>query len=215
MEQVEVTTAEGEGVWGNVNYQVSLDARFSTYYDSAKTKNRTVVWYFLSFKSSKCADQRRFESEEARRSFMDKSFSELSLVEIPESERQRRESMPSFRVFVGENVAAVTFVMDYLQLQLSSGTLNFYHWPVVIVREKALRHGDVGYRDALCEFVTKKIRDADELLDEGLKLEFTEGSIAVPLKVGKDFRSPEIAEFVSREKPWLVWQVGEPPFEDG
>jgi hypothetical protein len=215
VEQAEITTAEGAGIWGNVRYQVSLNTRFSTYYDSAKTKSRTVVYYFLSFKSSKCADHRSFESEEARRQFMDKSFSELSLAEIPEFKRERRELAPSFRVLVGENVAAVTFVMDYLQLQLSSGALNFYNWPVVTVREKALRHGDDGYRDALCEFVTKTVRDADEFLDEGLKLEFAEGSIAVPLRVGKDFRSPEIAEFVSRGKPWLVWQVGEPPFEDG
>lgn len=213
MEQIEITTAEGEGVWGNVRYQVSLDTRFSTYYDSAKTKNRTVVRYLLSFKSSKYADQRGFESEEARRLFMDKSFSELSLAEIPKSECERRESTPSFRVLVGESVSAVTFVMDYLQLQLESGALNFYNWPAVTVGGKTLRHDDADYKDALCEFITKTIREVDELLDEGLKLDFADGSITVPLSVDKDFPCPEIAEFVSREKPWLIWQVGEPPFE--
>lgn len=213
MEQVEITTAQGEGVWGNVRYQISLDTRFSTYHDSARTKNRTVARYFVSFKSSKYADQREFESEEARRLFMEKSFSELSLAEIPKSECERRESVPSLRSLLGESVSAVTFVMDYLQVQLESGVLNFYNWPIVSIGEKTLRHGDVGYRDALCEFITKTIRAVDELLDEGLKLEFADSSIAVPLRVDKDFPGPEIAAFASRKGPWLIWQVGDPPFE--
>ena len=213
MEQVEITTAKGEGVWGSVRYQVSLDTRFSTYYDSAKTKNRTVVYYFLSFKSSKCADHRRFESEEARRLFMNESFSELSLAEILESKRERRQCMPSFRVLVGETVSSVTFVMDYLQLHLSSGPLNFYNWPAVATGHKRLQRSDVGYEDALCGFINRTITDVDELLDEGLKLEFADGSITVPLSVDKHFPCPEIAEFASRKGPWLIWQAGEPPFE--
>jgi hypothetical protein len=213
MEQTETATAEGTGTWGNVNYKVSLYTRLSTYHDSARTRSQTVVRYFVAIDSGTYADCRGFESEKARRLFIEKSFSELTLTEIPEGQRTRRGSPLPFVALVGETVQAIVFVMDYLQLQLSSGTFNFYRWPTVMIGRGALHYGEAGYRDALCEFIDKAIRDVDEVLGEGLRVEFSEGTLILALNLDRDFRWPEVAEVSGRNKLWIVWMAGQPPFE--
>ena len=53
---------------------------------------------------------------------------------------------------VGEQLSAVTFVMDYLHLDFDGQNINLYVWPTIEIEGEARRSaGASGYRDAaLC-----------------------------------------------------------------
>jgi len=49
MEQVEVVTAKGEGMWGTRKYQVALKIRIGTYHDSLNQISKKVLSYSFTF----------------------------------------------------------------------------------------------------------------------------------------------------------------------
>ena len=50
---------------------------------------------------------------------------------------------------VGEQLSAVTFVMDYLHLDFDGQNINLYVWPTIEIEGEAGRSaGASGYRDA-------------------------------------------------------------------
>ena len=65
----------------------------------------------------------------------DPSFGEKALQEI-----------------VGEQLSAVTFVLDYVQLAFGGcpPMINAYTWPTIEVGDRAFRRGEPSYRDELC-----------------------------------------------------------------
>lgn len=185
-----------------------------TYYDSLGKSNRRLVSYFFTFDS----DRRSFASEEQRRSFMARSFSELRLDEIPENKRQwNRTISPLERVcqaLVGRRLSAVSFVMDYLQLDFPPYGFYVYNWPRLLLERRILGVEDHGYRDVLQELIGKKVSSVDDYLDTGLTIDFADGArLAVPIKVGDDFPCPEVAEFHGPGFSGMVWQANEPPFD--
>jgi hypothetical protein len=74
---------------------------------------------------------------------------------------------------VGEELNAVEFVQDYLQLRFDTPVLTFYAWPHVLLSEFSIAFGEPEYRNALCSLIGEKVEEAT--LDEGdsltLKLE--------------------------------------------
>ncbi len=89
MDESEVITSEGKGVWG-ARYELRLLNSIRTYSGSLRQENKTVQRYVLEFGPKSQADRRSFESDEARRAFLEQSFSDLALTEIPESNRELR-----------------------------------------------------------------------------------------------------------------------------
>lgn len=215
MDHSEIVTAEGAGVWGSARYMVQLLTSSKTYSDSKHAEARTVMEFVLAFGPDSQMDRRRFRSNDARRLFMEQSFRDLVLREIPESKRERRRVTSHVQGVVGEYLSSVTFVMDYLQLGFSDYGFNMYSWPALVIANKTLVHTNVGYKDALCSLIGETLTRIDEYLDTGLTLEFKNGaSISLPLRVGRDSPGPEVAEFHGPEPgSKVIWQSGEAPFD--
>lgn len=169
----------------------------------------------LGFGPKSQADRRLFESDVARRAFLEQSFSDLVLTEIPESKRELRRIVSPMQTVVGEYLSSVTFVMDYLQLDFSGHRFTMYCWPTITIENRTLAYGDGGYKDALCSLIGETATEVDEYWDTGLRIRFKNGSyINLLLRVESDFSGPEVAEFHTPTKVFaIVWSVGEQPFD--
>jgi hypothetical protein len=66
---------------------------------------------------------------------------------------------------VGEELVAVEFVQDFLQLRFDAPALTFYAWPHILLSEFSIAYGEPEYRNALCSLIGEKVEDAT--LDEG------------------------------------------------
>jgi hypothetical protein len=215
MDESEVVTSEGQGVWGGTNYEVRLLTSSRTYSDSSHQATKSVIHFVVEFGPKSRSDRRLFNSEHARRAFIDASFTDLALTDVPESKRESRRVDSPLRTIVGEYLSSVTFVMDYLQMDFSGNRFNMYGWPVVTIRQKSLTHMEDGYKNAICSLIGETLTAIEEYFDSGLILQFENGtSVCLSLRVDKDFPSPEVAEFHGRsDKSSIIWQAGEKPFD--
>lgn len=57
----------------------------------------------------------------------------------------------------GEELSAVQFVQDYLQLHFQNKGFTFYIWPSIQIKEKNFDFGDRDYRNKLCEIIGEKV----------------------------------------------------------
>jgi hypothetical protein len=119
---------------------------------------------------------------------------------------------------VGDSLASVVFVMDYVQLDFNGSRFTGFVWPTVTIGATELHFGDEGYRDALCAFITHEVTSAAESADVGLAIHFALGSIVTNPERG-EVRGPEIAMLSIYDpmydtKRWDVWRPGEGPFAD-
>jgi hypothetical protein len=63
----------------------------------------------------------------------------------------------SLQMLIGEQLSAVTFVQDYLQLQFDGPRLTVFSHPVVMLGDKTFHWGKPGFRDALCTISPRKL----------------------------------------------------------
>jgi len=97
---------------------------------------------------------------------------------------------------VGEQLSAVTFVMDYVQLAFDGPMINAYTWPTVHVGDRAFRRGDPSYRDELCARVAIDVV-AVRVPRDAIEIVFADGTtIRISLRA-EDLSegAPEAAEF--------------------
>jgi len=214
MEKSEVITSEGEGVWG-ARYELRLLTSVCTYSDSVRQANKNVQDYVLEFGPKSQADRRSFKSDESRRAFLEQSFSDLVLTEIPESKRELRRIVSPLCSVVGEYLSSVNFVMDYLQLDFCGYGFTMNIWPTITIESRTLAHPDGGYKDALCSLIGETATQVDEYWDTGLRLQFKNGTyIDLSLRVEHDFPCPEVATFHTPTRGFaIVWSAGEEPFD--
>jgi hypothetical protein len=96
---------------------------------------------------------------------------------------------------IGEELTAVEFVQDYLQLRFEGPLLTLYAWPHVLLSEYSIAFGEPEYRNALCAQIGEKVEEAT--LDEGdsltIKLE-NETVLALSLRE-EDLDGPEAGSF--------------------
>jgi hypothetical protein len=91
---------------------------------------------------------------------------------------------------VGEALESVTFVMDYVQLQLYAAQLTAYTLPKVELGGRCWTCEDDGWRDSLCARIGVVVRRAS-CSDQRLQLDFEDGvAITVSLE-DEDYRGPE------------------------
>jgi hypothetical protein len=215
MNKSEVVTSEGRGVWGGTKYEVRLLTTSRTYSDSLHQATKSVIRFVFEFGPKTGSDRRTFNSEHARREFMKASFSDLDLADVPESKRESRRVDSPLRSIVGEYLSAVTFVMDYLQMDFSGNRFNMYCWPIVTICQKRLTHTEHGYKDAICSLIGETLTEVEEYFDTGLTLQFANGaSVCLSLRADKHFPGPEVAEFSgTSNKSSIIWHAGEEPFD--
>jgi len=78
---------------------------------------------------------------------------------------------------VGEELKAVEFVEDFLQLRFEAPLLTFYAWPHVLFPEFSVAYGEPEYRNALCAQIGEEVTEAS--LEEGsaLTIELANGVV--------------------------------------
>jgi hypothetical protein len=104
-------------------------------------------------------------------------------------EPQTKDALTALRAIKGNQLGAVTFVQDYIQLAFDGPGLTAYNSPSVWINGQVWEPTTHYYRDRLCEQIAKIVSDV-ELTEDKITIAFEDGSrIEVPLKV-----KPECAE---------------------
>jgi len=105
-----------------------------------------------------------------------------------------------------QQLSAVVFIQDYVQLQFDGHCLTAYAWPIIRDGARALSHTTPGYRDALCGLIGYVVEKATEDPLDKLTLYFINGiTIEVSLKES-DREGPEAAMLQDPTKNrWNVW----------
>ncbi len=109
---------------------------------------------------------------------------------------------------VNEQLSSVEFVQDYLQLHFDGRIITSYIWPIINIKNESLIFGDVVYRNALCDFIGKKVKDLFFRDKEYLVLYFEEikGSIKIDLNPNNPDIVSEIAVFNDKlDNTWAVF----------
>ncbi len=117
----------------------------------------------------------------------------------------------------GMEIAAVSFVRDYLRLQMEddrrTGMFDFWVWPSVSVKGVNRRFDDPGYRDAMCDLMSRPVTGTHASPERGFVIEFD--SDVLQLNPGPEDTIPvEIAMLsFGNDDGFMVWRPGEETFE--
>jgi hypothetical protein len=213
MECYETTTATGEGFWGKPHH-FKLIRRQRQYTSRYNQQQRELIDYGLYFQEPVAShwDLRLFGSEEERTTFITRSISDLRLTSLSKAHTIKAENF--LAGLIGKRLSSVTFIMDYVQMDFNGHQFNFYNWPVLHEGQTLFNHQKDRYSDKLTGLIGKTIKAADEYLDIGLSLEFESGPLlSIPLRMEENHSISEIAEYHRPDQHWMVWSVGQAPFE--
>ena len=108
-------------------------------------------------------------------------------------------------LLLGQELAAVAFVRDYIQLQFDGKMLNLYVWPTL--KTNTVQHdiNTAGYRDALCNQIGIKVMGSHED-SQKISLSF-ENQVVLEISLREaDRNSVEAAMFQDGiGQRWRVW----------
>src|SRR5690348_10660052 len=91
----------------------------------------------------------------------------------------------------GEQLSAVTFVQDYLQLDFDGAGFSIFT-PVSVDRGDAVaRSGDENFRNALCEQISKRVEDVTLKAGEALAITFEDASLVSISLRSEHYSGPE------------------------
>jgi hypothetical protein len=111
----------------------------------------------------------------------------------------------NIRLIVGEQLSAITFVMDYLQFQFEDKVLTAYNSPTLLHGESATKMGELGWRDAFCGLIAKIVSSVDfDDTEESLMISFADRSRLV-ISLIPESTCPESVNFNGRGCPMEVW----------
>jgi hypothetical protein len=203
----ESLTASGRGRWGYHDTRFALSTVRRTWRSRWSERSRSVETFVLWFQlRDHDADRRSFATGEERQAFLDANIGDRATG--GDASSPLGGCRPWFEDYVGDDLAGVWFVMDYLQLQFGRGVSNFYAWPEVRTGDSRLNFGDPGYRDGLCGFIAHSVTFADIFLDDGLVIGFDTGELVVS---PEQVRSAPYPEVVDGDGGGL--SAGEAPFD--
>jgi hypothetical protein len=77
----------------------------------------------------------------------------------------------------GEELKAVEFVEDFLQLRFGDPLLKLYDWPHVLLTDFSVAFGEPEYRNALCAQIGETVATAMLEEDDALTIEFGSGVV--------------------------------------
>ena len=96
---------------------------------------------------------------------------------------------------IGEELKAVEFVEDFLQLRFDAPMLTFYAWPHVLFPEFSVAYGEPEYRNALCAQIGEKVVQASLEEGDALTIEFENGTVFGLSLREEDLDGPEAGTF--------------------
>lgn len=108
----------------------------------------------------------------------------------------------SLQVIIGEQLSAVTFVQDYVQLHFDGPRLTIFSHTVVTLGDKIFHWGKPGFRDALCNSIAQQVTEARVAYGESISVSFADGStIKISLK-DENYRGGEAVNFDTGSNEW-------------
>jgi hypothetical protein len=114
-------------------------------------------------------------------------------------------SAQMFRELEGEQLSAVTFVQDYLQLSFDGPCINVTNPLTIHTRTCTVTSWQPGFRDALCSQIGKVVSSANFEAGEALVLCFTDNSVLSISLRPSDYTSAEaIYAHGFKHKGWLA-----------
>lgn len=110
------------------------------------------------------------------------------------------------RAIEGEQLSAVTFVQDYLQLHFDGPMITAITWPVFVVGDASVAFGEPGYRDQLCGLIAKIVARAYVRPGDRLQLDFEDSASLVVSLRPDAYRAAEAVIFSDgKTEQWAVW----------
>jgi hypothetical protein len=104
-------------------------------------------------------------------------------------------SRPSVESLVGEQLSAVAFVQDYVELHFDGPLIRALVNPIVFSNGARISFPGPGSRDALCQFIGRKVLKVQLQEQASLTCHFEGGdSITIPLD-HNSHRPPEAMHF--------------------
>jgi hypothetical protein len=94
------------------------------------------------------------------------------------------------KAILGAKLEAVTFVMDYVQLQFDAAQLTAYTLPQVELAGHRWTSQDDGWRDSLCARIGIGVRSAS-CSDQRLRFDFEDGAAITVSMRNEDYRGAE------------------------
>jgi hypothetical protein len=115
---------------------------------------------------------------------------------------------------IGQELASVVFVRDYLQLEFDGPRLSVFAWPLIVEGPQTQSINDLGYRNSLCSLIGHPVQAVTEDTRTGLAIHFEHGTVVINPEPS-DLEGPEIALFYTDAGTtgWMVWRPGEYPFD--
>lgn len=106
----------------------------------------------------------------------------------------------------GEQLSAVTFVQDYVQLHFDGPMITAVTRPVVIAGDASFDFDAAGYRDQLCALIARVVSRAYVRLGDRLQIDFPDrASLIVSLKPDA-YRAGEAVIFSDgKTEQWAAW----------
>jgi len=95
----------------------------------------------------------------------------------------------------GEELKAVEFVEDFLQLRFGSSLFRLYDWPYVMLTDFSVAYGEPEYRNALCAQIGEMVSTASLEEDDALTIEFGNGVVLGLSLREEDVDIPESGSF--------------------
>ena len=96
---------------------------------------------------------------------------------------------------IGEELKAVEFVENFLQLRFDAPLLTLYAWPHVLFPEYSLAYGEPEYRNALCAQLGEKVVQASLEEGDALTIEFENGTVFGLSLREEDLDGPESGSY--------------------
>ena len=96
---------------------------------------------------------------------------------------------------LGEELVAVEFVQDFLQLRFAGPLFILYDWPHVLLTDFSVAYGEPEYRNALCAQIGEKVASASLEEGDALTIEFESGTVLGLSLREEDMDGPESGSY--------------------
>ena len=110
------------------------------------------------------------------------------------------------KLLEGRELAAITFIRDYIQFLFDGPILNAYTLPQVTIANATLNPETPGYCDALCAQLGKTVAVADEEYNQRIFFQFCDRTV-ISISLRDEDRVCVEAAMLQAEsgKRWNVW----------
>lgn len=95
----------------------------------------------------------------------------------------------------GQELKAVEFIEDFLQLRFETSMFKLYAWPHVLFPDFSVAYGEPEYRNALCAQIGEKVAQASLEEGDALTIEFENGTVFGLSLREEDIDGPESGSY--------------------